>query len=130
MTVIDRVVMGEPKIDFFQLPKTGHLPTFINELVQYASEIGWLYGDYAVIVPFTQVDVLELMDQCIEKGLFDGTIPPHEPVSDKPVREELMDWIKSLPWAGWDERIETVEEVAEAAQTNGKGGEADIYVGW
>lgn len=70
----------------------GHTYRFAWELAYYASAYGYMHGDGNNWGAFTQGQVLRMLDKFVEEHKLG--------IQHK---LEILAWVKSLPWEGWQD---------------------------
>lgn len=85
--------VGIMTVRYLERPR-GTVYEFAWELAHEASVNGYLHGDGNNWGPFTQRQVLHMLDDFAEKRGLDPT-----------AKAEVLAWVKSLPWDGWEDNL-------------------------
>jgi hypothetical protein len=81
--------IGIIKITYLDRP-TGFAYRFAWELAIEASVCGYMHGEGNNWAPFTQMQVLLLLENFAAQNRLDDA-----------AKSEVLEWVRSLPWDGW-----------------------------
>jgi hypothetical protein len=105
--------IGIMRITYLDRPG-GRAYEFAWDLTVEASVNGYMHGEGNNWGPFTQRQVLEMLEVFSERQAL-----------TMPERKEVFEWVRSLPWSGWDDAFEP-----ETADEDNDGGDIELHFNW